>query len=295
MSSQSYILTYFNENIQTQWKGIHDAMWDSGKIQYIGSQLEICPKSKKLHWQAFVRFHKQTKQRYSWFKQFAHGIHCEKCAKERAEAINYGIKEDTRVEGPKENGVKPEAVKKFDAEECKELIMQGKVKDIPFSYILRYNLETRINGIKEFYELDERAELPTFLPNPWGLLIPSRKQCKRRHYWIFSRNPNKGKTYHFALPTSKSYQAEIICGDTTYWNVTLRTQCLLFDEFNTAKYKWDTLNSMCDGTFIFRRMRQCSINLNQPLIIILSNQSISELYPHMNVFLYERFNEKELI
>ena len=51
---------------------------------------------------------------------------------------------------------------------------------------------------------------------------------------------------------------------------------------------------MCDGTYPFRIFMGGTIELRNPLIIILSNQSILDLYPNMNALLYARFNEIEL-
>lgn len=295
MTSQSYILTLFDAQIDQKWEQLHDAMWDSGKILYIGSQLERCPKSGNLHWQAFVKFDRQNKQRGTWFKKFANGIHFTKCSKERAEAIGYGTKGETRVAGPKENGTKPEAVVKFTADMCKSLILEKRTDEIPFDYVLRYNLEKRLPGLQDFLKLDKRNGLPDFLPNPWGLLIWRNKPTKKRHYWIYSRQPNKGKTYYFAKPISTNYKAQMLVGDTTYFNVSGDTECVIFDEYNTAKFKWDTINAMCDGAFAWRRFNQPSIVLNNPLIIVLSNQSIVDLYPHMNNFILARFIEYEIL
>lgn len=295
MTHQTYIITLFDAQIDQKWERLHDEMWDSGKMVYIGSQLERCPESGRLHWQAFVKFHRQTKQRGTWFKKYANGIHFTVCSKERAEAINYGTKEETRVAGPKENGLKPEPVQKFDAEQCKALILAGKKEEIPFGYVLRYNLERRYDALREFLQADTRSDLPAFLPNPWGLLIPTDPQrSKKRHFWIYSRLPNKGKTYHFALPIVQKYQAEVFTGNMDYFNLTPRTQCIIFDEYNTARFKWDTLDVICDGTYSWRRFGQTNIRI-LGIIIVLSNAPLYELYPNMNQFLYERFIEKELL
>lgn len=295
MTSASYILTLYDNQIQQNWSKLHDDMFESGKILYLGSQLEKCPNTGRLHWQAFCKFHREAKQRGTWFKRFHNGIHFTKCSKERAEAIGYGTKGETRVEGPKESGIKPEPVKKFNGEDCKQLILAGKEQEIPFDYVLRFNLERRIGALREYLQSDQRLPLPTFLPNPWGFILPSKKISKKRHYWIYSRVPNKGKTYHFALPLREKYLCSIQTGDFTYFNVMDRTGCVLLDEYNSSKLKWDSLNAMCDGTYSWRRFNQPSIVLDNPLIIVLSNQSISDLYPFMNTLLYERFNEKELV
>lgn len=290
MTHQSYILTLFNEQVDQIWEQLHDDIYNTGKVLYIGSQLEKCPESGRIHWQAFCKFHRQSKQRGSWFKKFHNAIHFQSCSKERSQAIEYGIKAETRVAGPKESGQKPSPELNFTADDCKKCIEEDRVAEIPFHYVLRYNLEKRLPALREFLKLDKRGDLPTFLPNPWGFLLPSKVVGKRRHYWIWSSQPNKGKTFNFAKPLKKEYKAEIITGDTTYFTLDECCQCVIFDEYNTAKFKWDTINAMCDGSYSWRRFNMPSIRLDDPLIIFLSNQDLSVLYPFMNNFLYERIN-----
>lgn len=140
----------------------------------------------------------------------------------------------------------------------------------------------------------QKDDLPPFLPNPWGRVLPSFKNSKRRHYWIYSRTPNFGKTYHFAKPLAAEYRATIATGDFTYWTVDRHTQLVILDDYNTAKLKWDGINQLADGTFQFRLFQRGVVVLAKYLVVILSNQPIFELYPHMNTFIYERFYEIEL-
>lgn len=141
---------------------------------------------------------------------------------------------------------------------------------------------------------DPNNPLPPFLPNPWGLVLPSYKNSKRRHFWLWSVQPNVGKTFKFAKPLRDEYGVALFSSRPTYWNVVPHTKCIILDEFNFAWFKFYELNSLCDGTFSFRRFQQGELFLNDPLIIVLSNNSISSLYPNMNNLLYERFNEKKL-
>lgn len=136
--------------------------------------------------------------------------------------------------------------------------------------------------------------LPPFLPNPWSLVLPSNRRAKRRHYWLWSSRPNVGKSFYFAKPLESEFGACIVSGDFSYWPIHAGLKCLILDEYNTALLKYSTINSMCDGTFGYRVFHGGVVKLDQPLIIILSNQPISILYPHMNELLYARFIEKKL-
>lgn len=294
--SSSYILTLFDDNlINGVWESLHDTIFEDGKAVYLGSQLERCPTTKRIHWQAFIKFHRQSKQRGSYFKRFDNRIHFEVCSRERSNAIGYGTKEETRVEGPRESGLKPSPVTgKTDFSAVRDAIEKGEKDQIPFDVVVRYNLERRYEGLRTFLAKDIRADIPAFLENPWGLVLPSRKVCKMRHYWIWSERPNLGKTYYFARPLSEKYKVRILTGDFTYFNVQDTDQCIIFDEFNTAKLRFDSINQICDGTFAWRRCGQTSVVLRDPLIIILSNVPISVLYPHMHYLIEARMKCIEL-
>ena len=298
MTSQSYILTLFEDHLENgAWQAFHDAIFQDGKVAYIGSQLERCPNSGRVHWQAFVHFHRQSKQRGTYFKKFSPKIHFEKCGHVRAAAINYGIKEETRLEGPKEDGKKPEPRSKNgpDWDLIKSAILNDTKEDIPFELVLRYHLEQRWDGLRSFYAKDNRASLPMFLGNPWSLILPSKIVGKRRHYWIYSRQPNVGKTTKFAKPLSEGFRARLLVGDTTYLGVESGDECLIFDEYNSQIFKYPTLNAMCDGTYTYRRFYRKPIGLKDPLIIILSNQSIRDLYPIRYDLIEARFIEHEIV
>lgn len=142
---------------------------------------------------------------------------------------------------------------------------------------------------------DQREDLPKYLKNPWGELLDTQVREKRRHYWIFSRMPNKGKTTKFALPLEENYRCYVKAGDYTYWSLRGDEQAVILDEYNTAALKWSVLNCMCDGTHEYRIFQGGVRKLKNPLIIVLSNTDIESLYPHMAQFLLERFNVVEII
>lgn len=143
-------------------------------------------------------------------------------------------------------------------------------------------------------QADTRTTLPTWLPNPWGKLLSTKKACKKRHYWIYSDKPNLGKSFLFAKPIVREFRAAIRTGGEPYWNLRGDEQLIFIDEYNHATFRFWELNAMADGTFQFRLFQRGVIQLEDPLIVILSNLSISTLYPFMNNLLYERYLEIKL-
>lgn len=300
--SLSYIITLYQDNLENEWKSVHQKLWDRGLAKYLGSQLERCPTTNRFHWQAFIKFISK-KSKLECIQLLPHGS-WNPVTVERAEAINYGIKEDTRYDGPLEHGVKPKAADrhaiggqrtKDQWDIIKKAIVNNDREGIPTDIVLKFNIENRINKLIKFWTEDPRLSiLPPWLPNPWGLLLPSRVKAKRRHYWLYSRLPNLGKTTLFAEPLSREYRCYIKAGNFTYWSLAGNEQAVILDDYNVAGLKWNELNQLCDGTYEFRIFMGGLLRLDHPLIIILSNLSIVDIYPHMNQFLYERFKEIEL-
>lgn len=188
--------------------------------------------------------------------------------------------------------------KKHLKRQVAELIKAGRsvqevVEDFP-EVIWDYS---KLKANVELWERDKgglKDPLPTWLPNPWGLLLWSKKNAKKRHLWIWSEKPNLGKTTKFGLPLLESYNGYLKSGDFTYWGVRGDEEFIILDDYNTAALKWSFLNQMADGTAEYRIFMGGVKRLKNPLIIILSNASIVDLYPHMNKFLTERFIEYKL-
>lgn len=139
-----------------------------------------------------------------------------------------------------------------------------------------------------------RPSMPNWLPNPWGKVLLSCKKSKKKHYWIYSRQPNVGKTFHFALPLVREYRGIVRTGSEPYWIISGDEEFIILDEYNAAIFPYYQLNAMCDSTFQFRVFHQGVRVLNNMLIIVLSNKPIHELYPNMNHLIYARFNEIEI-
>lgn len=137
------------------------------------------------------------------------------------------------------------------------------------------------------------APIPQFIPNTWGKLLSYNPTSKCRHYWIWSSQPNKGKTT-FAKSLKKSHNAVIQAGDFSYWNVDPSLSILILDDYNHASLKFHQLNQLGDNTFGFRRFHAGVLTMDEYLVIVLSNFDIKTLYPFKYDTLYARFIEIEL-
>ncbi|UOK21034.1 replication associated protein [Chifec virus UA13_133] len=170
--------------------------------------------------------------------------------------------------------------------------LEEMLKDQP-QYL--FNYQSLTNSLKAYFEKVDvpNVSLPIWLPNPWGKLLPVKKEeVKRRHYHIFSSGPNAGKTT-WATSICDEYGGIIVSNREPYWNVFPGLRFIFLDEFNTARHRFDELNAMADGTYGYRRCGSGVFNFpkgSRPIIVILSNISLSTLYPFMHDTLYARFN-----
>lgn len=152
------------------------------------------------------------------------------------------------------------------------------------------------NDLRTFKRLKTppKPDLPTYLPNPWGKLLRTNINDKKRHFWIYSTRPNLGKTFRFILPLKREYNSLLKTDNEPYWPATGGEKLVLLDEYNTALFKYSQLNSFCDGTYGYRVFQGGVIHLHSPIVIVCSNHSIIDLYPNMYELLYARFNEIKL-
>lgn len=185
---------------------------------------------------------------------------------------------------------------------AKKLIFEGKsltqvVQEHPALLFGYSKFKLDLQEFQADVEAETAPAFPEYLPNPWGKTLASFRANKIRHWWIYSDGPNYGKTTGFAIPLVKKFGATIQAGDSMYWNVSKNLKCLILDDYNSARFSWNTLNQLCDNTFSFRVfMKGCIVPENKYVVIILSNRSIVDLYPRTdeNQYLYARFEEVKL-
>lgn len=183
---------------------------------------------------------------------------------------------------------------------CEELI-QGRaltevVEQNPTMLFGYKKLKTDVEEFRMDRATDQRDDLPCFLDNPWGKQMPVDTDYKRCHYWVYSKEPNRGKTTAFLLPLLKKYKAILKDQREPYWKLPVDTEMILFDEVMKGDFKAQDLNRICDGTKEFRIFQGgCITLLNKPLLVICSNFSINEVFPFMNNLVHSRFNEIEIV
>ena len=75
--------------------------------------------------------------------------------------------------------------------------------------------------------------VPSPIPNPWNKHLPI-EQAKCRHYWIWSKYPNAGKTTKFLNPLADKYSATYYNQSEKFQSFNVNTSAVLIDEYTKA-------------------------------------------------------------
>lgn len=163
-------------------------------------------------------------------------------------------------------------------------------------YLINY--QSLSNSLKAYFEATAppALNLPSWLPNPWGKVLPVLpEKIKRRHYHIYSSGPNAGKTTW--ANTLRQYGVTIVANKEPYWEITQHTRIIILDEYNTARLRFDELNAIADGNYSFRRFQRGTYQFQPgrfPIVILMSNVHLYDIYPHMHNLLYARYKEIDI-
>lgn len=136
--------------------------------------------------------------------------------------------------------------------------------------------------IEKALEVMKRWEAPTqpscvgFIPNSFGLNLPLYT-AKKRHYWFWSEQPNKGKTTFL-----KGLQAQFPClwysWVEKYQTPSPNVQFVLLDEYSVGHLTVTQLNMMCDGTYQYPVKGSPSFSIPTAVVLVCGNRSPMEIY-----------------
>jgi len=88
-----------------------------------------------------------------------------------------------------------------------------------------------------------------YIPNTWDLELPLLEQGeKKKHYWLWSTEPNMGKTT-FLRKLDSDYRCSWYNVNESFQQIHTDSQFILFDEYSVPHLKVTALNSMCDATY----------------------------------------------
>lgn len=160
-----------------------------------------------------------------------------------------------------------------------DLLTKDPVELVRTGELSIFKLKSLVDNINLLKQLECKA-LPRcegFIPNSLGLSLPILTG-KKRHYWLWSAGPNKGKTT-FMLRLMTEHQCHFLNMAEVYQdNMHRDNQFVLIDEYSNAKILLTTLNSMCDGTYQYPRKNSTPLMLKSPILIVCGNKKPEDVY-----------------
>lgn len=170
--------------------------------------------------------------------------------------------------------------------------LHGIVREEPALLFGYKKLKSDVEAYQEDSKVDERDDLPNELPNPWGKRMFVDLDNKKCHYWVYSKEPNRGKTTAFLEPLFKDYRCCWKDQTEPYWTINKQTEVIIFDEVKKGDFRAQKLNMIANGHAEFRIFQGGNLVLGyKPLVVICSNYSIDEVFPFENKLIHSRFIE----
>ena len=173
-----------------------------------------------------------------------------------------------------------------DGENIEDLIEEGYTQ-------LIFGYAKLSNDVKCYREAIARNKpiCEETIPNTFGIDMPLLIE-KQKHYWLWSKQPNCGKTL-FLKSLDEKYRCSWYNQVETFQSIHVDSQFILFDEYSTATLKVTSLNQMCDGTYQYPQKGGPAKTI-AAYIIICGNKHPAEVYPNHWPFIQARFNVHEL-
>lgn len=274
---------------------------DEEKILYLACVQEH-HKDASLHLHSHIQFKKSfhaTKNSFdcSWMKKVFHpNIQKTKSTESWNEyiqkegtVITYGVL-DPYMHRLSKKATKQEKLTN------KDLLEGDVIKYIEEDRLSLFSLPSLMNARKIYGQMKviPKDKLTDELPLNWKDLILKvfqKEHNKQRHYWMFSSMPNKGKTTYLKK-LEKIYCCSRYSIAEKYQSLNQNSEILIFDEYGPGNcIKIMDLNQICDGDYKFPVKGCPPVQLDCPLVIIMSNYSILNTYKNSMGRVEARFNE----
>lgn len=180
---RNWLLTEFNENFFK--------FYEHKCIKYEVYQIEKCPETGKLHKQSYIELKESVP--LSWIKKnINNAVHAEPRRGSQDDAIKYCTKEDTRVEGPFEQGTIKAQGARTDLDNVAELCKKKTpIKEIANEYPTTYIKYHR--GIEKLIALqyEHRTDAPR-VEWLWGDTgVGKTRTCVERHTSYYIKDSTK--------------------------------------------------------------------------------------------------------
>lgn len=191
--------------------------------------------------------------------------------------------------------VEAAASKKSCGRELNRRLLQEDLTALVHEGVIPLEKYLKLKACKDAFFKDCSPVLPRcsgFIPNSLGKLLPIN-EGKLRHYWLWSRKPNTGKTTFLKL-VAKSYPSYWLSYKESFQSLHPGTQFVLLDEYSAPHLQITQLNQMCDGTWMYPTKGGSPVQLDEPILLVCSNKPPEEVYPNQYPLINVRFSSIEL-
>ena len=271
MSSRNWLCTFFVKGDEVDhWKEILEGFYKGAKATYCVGQLEKGKETENPHIQFFLNF--KNKARISAITKVDKRVHCEKVIVNNG-ADKYCMKEETRVDGPIEFGIKPvEVNKKTDWEDVWKKAKEGKIEEIPASIrVIHYNkLKMIAKDHMEFKDCDHLRGIWIWGKAGAGKSRWAREQSKSMYPKLCNKWWDGYQGEEVVVMDDFMPEHKCLCQQLKIWAD--RYDCILETKGGAvhAQYQWfiitsqytidDIFDNDRDRDAIFRRFQQYEIS-----------------------------------
>lgn len=203
MASKNWAFTSFEEKEPAFNDSVH---------RYMIYQQELCPETKKLHWQGFVIMDKRVRMTTVKDSLGSKSIHVEQCKGSAEQNREYCTKSKSKVGEAKEFGHCPKHGERIDLQKAGELAIEGKYREIPFGTYIRYN-----KGLEKLANLHNRP-----------------KKRENLKVYVFWGESGCGKSYNAHKDAGEDFYSK---PNGPWWDGYTGEKNVIFDEFEPDECK----------------------------------------------------------
>jgi len=229
------------------------------KTQYFVYQKELCPTTGREHVHAVLYFKNARVWPKDEFSNFRPNIGK---VRNLEKAIQYCSKNESRIDGPWEEGEKPEQGKRSDLAEVCEILKTKPISELAGEFpeqIVKFG-----RGLRELKNLIYEHRSPENPPKVywfWG-----NSDCgKSKAAWEFDK-------------TKKTYGKD----DTKWWDGYEQQEIVILDDFDHKSWNFRTLLKLLDRYPMQVETKGGYIKFNSPIIIITCEYSPEEIWGYGN-------------
>jgi len=256
-------------------------VWNNDNIRYMVYQKEMCPETKREHFQGYIELFKP--QKLSWLKKLCNEVHWEPRRGTREQARAYCMKEESRLEPPVESGkwIKGQG-ERSDLSVVADSILSGiSVKEVAYEHPVEFmKFSKGIRALREMYENDHPK-----LRYPLKVIVLIGKAGAGKSQFVWKETNGMMNTYK--LDHDNDGQP--------WWDGYEGQDILWIDEFYGG-IKYSTFLKITDVYPLRLPIKGGHTYANWTKIYITSNKPPCEWYSYgMTDALERRLNEVRLI